>query len=147
MARSAVHTFHGLRVLNLGLALSVCLVSCAPAMRAPRPVEPPPSVFQPAGSWRYEDRSGAYVIRIDEHGNGRYPWQKGVFKTGAIEGRRWTGTWHQAGNDREGGFELTLSADFSQAHGRWWYTRIGVDSEPTKPGGQFSLIRVAGPDD
>ncbi|MDH3638280.1 MAG: hypothetical protein OES09_07415 [Gammaproteobacteria bacterium] len=39
-----------------------------------------------------------------------------------------------------------MSEDYAQAQERWWYTPIGSDSAPDKPGGRFSLTRLPGPE-
>lgn len=128
------------------LFMAVLAGACAPAaLRAPPPPPEPPRAFDPQGSWQYTDKLVSGLIHIDEHGRGRYEWRQGRFETVAIKGRRWTGTWHQPGNDREGGFELLLSSDYSEARGRWWYTRIGTNLAPKRPGGRFRLTRVPNP--
>lgn len=80
---------------------------------------------------------------LNEKGNGRYPWKQGYFMTETWVGGIWKGTWHQPGNDREGGFELQLSEDLMFAAGRWWYTRIGVNTSPDKSGGKFTMTRIS----
>ncbi|MEQ1845806.1 MAG: nuclear transport factor 2 family protein, partial [Nitrospira sp.] len=65
-----------------------------------------------------------YKATLDKNGNGPYTQQGGRFVTTKIENRLWQGTWHQPGNDREGGFEVLLSEDGTQAKGIWWYTRV-----------------------
>lgn len=127
--------------------LALVLGSCATARIGEPPTTVPPKVsktapFNPQGGWKYEERGFAYVIDLDQQGRGEYAWKDGWVETVAIEGRKWIGTWHQAGNDREGGFELLLSEDCSQAEGRWWYSRIGDNHEPKRPGGTFRLTRV-----
>ena len=128
------------------LAFLSVLQSCA--YLAPRKEIVPPSTvtlatFNPAGVWIYEDKLVTGEARLDERGNGKYPWKRGYFVTETWEGGVWKGTWHQPGNDREGGFELQLSEDLLHAEGRWWYTRIGEDTSPEKPGGKFTLTRVS----
>jgi hypothetical protein len=98
--------------------------------------------FNPVGVWLYEDRLAIGEAKLDENGNGSYPWKGGYFVTKSWVGGVWKGTWHQPGNDREGGFELKLSQDLSFAAGRWWYTRIGDDLSPDKPGGKVTLTRL-----
>lgn len=115
----------------------------ASSKRAPVPVEGVDySLFNPAGIWIYEDRLVTGEAELDENGNGAYPWKDGYFVTIGWSGGVWTGTWHQPGNDREGGFEGRISADFSTVQGRWWYSRIGSDTAPIRPGGKFTLTRV-----
>ncbi len=94
-----------------------------------------------AGEWEYED--GAVVtLRLDEQGNGSYNWKNGQFVTTGIHDRTWVGIWSQSENDCEGGFEVTLSPDYTEGEGRWWYTRIGSNESPGEKGGRFHLTRV-----
>jgi hypothetical protein len=93
-----------------------------------------------AGEWDYED--GAVVtLTLDEQGNGAYPWKEGRFETRSLSDHTWQGMWFQKENDREGGFTVQFSPDFSDGEGRWWYTRIGTDQAPTQKGGTFRLSR------
>ena len=93
-----------------------------------------------AGEWEYED--GAVVtLTLDEQGNGTYPWKEGRFETRSLVDRTWQGMWFQQENDREGGFSVQFSHDFSEGEGRWWYTRIGSDRAPAQKGGTFHLSR------
>ncbi len=95
-----------------------------------------------AGVWEYED--GAVVtLTLDEQGHGAYAWKEGRFETTALSGRTWQGRWLQKENDREGGFLVELSTDYSEGDGRWWYTRIGSDRAPADKGGTFHLSRKA----
>jgi hypothetical protein len=117
--------------------------SLATSKRPPVPATPVSiDVFNPAGVWLYEDRLTIGEARLDENGNGSYPWKGGYFVTESWVGGVWKGTWHQPVNDREGGFELKLSQDLNFAAGRWWYTRIGEDLSPDKPGGKITLTRM-----
>jgi hypothetical protein len=93
-----------------------------------------------AGEWDYEE--GAVVTLIlDEQGNGTYPWKGGRFETHSLSDHTWHGRWIQQDNDREGGFTVQLSPDFSSGEGRWWYTRIENDPAPTQEGGTFQLTK------
>jgi hypothetical protein len=47
--------------------------------------------------------------------------------------------WFQEENDRDGGFAVQFSPDFSEGEGQWWYSRIGTDHAPTQKGGTFHL--------
>jgi hypothetical protein len=49
--------------------------------------------------------------------------------------------WFQKENDRDGGFMVEFSPDFSEGEGRWWYSRIGTDHASTKKGGTFHLSK------
>ena len=99
--------------------------------------------FTPAGVWIYEDKNAIGEAELDASGNGNYPWKQGYFITETWEGGVWKGTWHQPGNDREGGFEGQISPDHDFVDGRWWYTRIGDDIKPSRKGGKFTLMRVS----
>jgi hypothetical protein len=93
-----------------------------------------------AGEWEYED--GAVVtLTLDEQGHGSYAWKDGRFDTTVLTGQMWQGLWSQRENDREGGFSVEFSPDFSEGEGRWWYTRIGEDRSPAQKGGTFHLSR------
>lgn len=95
-----------------------------------------------AGDWEYEEGGVVVPLALDAQGNGEYDFKGGKFLTGALTDHSWTGMWVQSENDREGGFEVKLSADYSAGEGRWWYTRIERDTSPMKSGGRFRLIRV-----
>ena len=124
------------------LALSAFLLLSAAACTTPSGHErgvPPlimPSGAQEdrrvlAGEWDYEE--GAVVtLTLDEQGNGMYPWKGGRFETHSLSDHTWHGKWIQQDNDREGGFTVQLSPDFSRGEGRWWYTRIEDDPAPTQ---------------
>lgn len=101
--------------------------------------------IDPSGTWIYEETGQAILLELDAEGNGAYPWKDGVFRTFSIADHVWTGTWHQTGNDREGGFEIKMNDDYSAGDGRWWYTRIGNNRDPKRPGGTFSLERQSSP--
>ena len=93
-----------------------------------------------AGEWEYED-GGVVVVRLDEQGNGAYEFKDGRFETTQFEGRVWKGKWYQRENDREGGFLVNLSDDYSEGEGTWWYARIGTNTAPSEKGGHFHLSR------
>jgi len=80
-----------------------------------------------------------YKATLDKYGNGPYTQHGGRFTTITIANRLWQGIWEQPGNDREGGFEVLLSADGTQAHGIWWYSRVGTHSNipPREHGGTY----------
>lgn len=108
---------------------------------------PPPSPgSQPgdrrvlAGEWEYVDADGAVDrVTLDGEGTGRYTWKDGRFKTHTFIGHTWQGMWFQKENNRDGGFTVEFSPDFSEGEGRWWYSRIGTDHAPTLKGGTFHL--------
>ena len=114
----------------------------------PRHTAPIPSMPQDrrvlAGEWDYDD--GAVVtLTLDEQGNGTYPWKDGRFVTHSLSDHVWQGVWIQKENDREGGFSVQFSPDFSDGEGQWWYTRIEGDRAPTQRGGTFRLKRKTFP--
>ncbi len=110
---------------------------------------PPSMVSQPsdpnvlAGEWEYVDGT-AVGLTLDEQGNGHYEWKDGRFETRSLIGHSWQGMWFQKENDREGGFAVEFSPDFSEGEGRWWVSRIGADQIPTQKGGTFHLSKKTG---
>ena len=95
-----------------------------------------------AGEWEYEEGGMVVPLRLDRFGNGTYDFKGGRFHTDLLSDHRWAGAWAQRENDREGGFEITLSSDYSEGDGRWWYTRIERDDAPKKSGGRFRVMKV-----
>lgn len=95
-----------------------------------------------AGEWEYED-GATVMLRLDNQGNGAYSFKDGRFETSRLEDHAWVGTWSQKENDREGGFSVKLSEDYSEGQGTWWYVRIGADRRPTHKGGTFRLSKKA----
>ena len=95
-----------------------------------------------AGEWEYED-GATVMLRLDERGNGTYPFKDGRFETIQLADHTWVGRWSQKENDREGGFSVTLSKDYSEGQVTWWYARIGADRRPTQKGGSFRLSKKA----
>ncbi|MBS0166866.1 MAG: nuclear transport factor 2 family protein [Nitrospira sp.] len=85
-----------------------------------------------------------YKATFDKNGNGPYTQHGGRFTTSAISNRLWQGTWHQPDNDREGGFEVILSEDGTQAKGIWWYSRVGKQKNipPREHGGTYHWEKV-----
>lgn len=93
-----------------------------------------------AGEWEYVDEIGAVDhLKLDGEGNGRYNWKEGRFQTSTLIGQTWEGMWTQEENNRDGGFTVEFSPDFSEGEGRWWYSRIGTDRAPIQKGGTFHL--------
>ena len=88
-----------------------------------------------------------YTATLDKNGNGTYTQHGGQFITTKYADRLWQGTWQQPGNDREGGFELLLSEDGTQAKGVWWYSRVGVQKNipPREHGGTYVWKRMTPP--
>lgn len=131
------------------LATTALVTACAgPVVQQTVPTYSPPSsrVSQPsdrhilAGEWEYED-GGVVRLTLDEQGNGRYAWKDGRIGTHKLIGHTWHGMWVQKANDREGGFTVELSPDFTEGEGRWWYSRIEADHAPTQKGGTFHLSK------
>jgi ketosteroid isomerase-like protein len=88
-----------------------------------------------------------YRATLDKTGNGPYTQHGGRFVTKKYADRLWEGTWQQPGNDREGGFELLLSKDGTQAKGVWWYTRYESHNNipPREHGGTYLWKRLTPP--
>lgn len=88
-----------------------------------------------------------YRATLDNDGNGLYTQHGGRFLTTKYADRHWEGTWQQPGNDREGGFELLLSEDGTQANGVWWYSRVGTQKNipPREHGGTYLWKRLTPP--
>jgi hypothetical protein len=137
------------RTLLLAGALVALTTACAqplvPREASPQPVTlSSPGVLDErrvlAGEWEYED-SAVIELKLDEWGNGNYAWKEGRLETTALFGHTWQGMWFQKENDREGGFTVEFSPDFSEGEGRWWYSRIGTDHAPTQKGGTFHMTR------
>jgi len=99
-----------------------------------------------SGEWdilEVEDEK-RYKATLDKAGNGPYTQHGGRFVTTKYADRLWQGTWQQPGNDREGGFELLLSEDGTQAKGVWWYSRVGTKKNipPREHGGTYQWKRL-----
>ena len=88
-----------------------------------------------------------YKATLDKTGNGPYTQHGGRFVTTKFADRLWQGTWQQPDNDREGGFELLLSDDGTQAKGVWWYSRVGTQKNipPREHGGTYLWKRLTQP--
>ena len=97
-----------------------------------------------SGEWVIQEEDKTYQAVLDGSGNGTYTWQQGTLVTTGVADGYWAGMWHQAGNDREGGFEVRLSPDGMTASGKWWYTRVGHRSNipPRQWGGDYRWKRV-----
>lgn len=111
----------------------------------------PPAAAMPdvSGDWdilEVEDEK-RYKATLDKNGNGPYTQHQGRFVTTKIENRLWQGTWHQPGNDREGGFEVLLSEDGKEAKGIWWYTRVDTRKNipPKEHGGTYYWKKIPPP--
>ena len=99
-----------------------------------------------SGDWEIlevEDNK-SYKATLDKSGNGPYTQHGGRFVTTKFDDRLWQGTWHQTGNDREGGFEVLLSEDGLSAKGVWWYSRVGDKNNipPRQWGGTYIWKRT-----
>ena len=133
------------RYLNISIILAGALLSGACAHQTAS-VDSPSMGSQAgdrhvlAGEWEYIDSTGAAVpLTLDEQGNGHYEWKEGRVETHRLIDHTWSGMWFQEENDREGGFMVEFSPDFSEGEGQWWYSRIGTDKAPTLKGGTFHL--------
>lgn len=100
-----------------------------------------------SGEWEIQEEDKFYKATLDRSGNGSYTHQGGTFTTTGFAGRKWQGTWRQTGNDREGGFEVLLSEDGTEAKGIWWYTRVGDRNNipPREHGGTYVWKRLTPP--
>src|SRR5579885_2726404 len=98
-----------------------------------------------SGQWDIQEEDKSYQATLDSRGNGPYTWQGGRITTIEVADRKWTGKWEQPGNDREGGFELLLSEDATEATGVWWYTRVGdrKNIPPRQWGGRYTWKRLS----
>lgn len=131
-----------------------------PAVAQTQPAAPTPQLVADPGTLRVPvaDLSGEWEIleveddkrykaTLDKSGNGPYTQHGGRFTTTKFADRLWQGTWQQPGNDREGGFELLLSEDGTQAKGVWWYSRVGTHKNipPREHGGSYQWKRLTTP--
>ncbi|WP_447977925.1 nuclear transport factor 2 family protein [Candidatus Nitrospira bockiana] len=100
-----------------------------------------------SGEWEIHEEDKSYRAALDASGHGTYTWQEGRITTRRLDDGVWEGTWHQAGNDREGGFEVVFSPDGQTAQGTWWYTRVGRrrNIPPRRWGGEYRLKRLSPP--
>jgi hypothetical protein len=97
-----------------------------------------------SGEWEIQEEDKTYGAVLDASGRVTYTWQQGMFVTTRLADGDWEGTWHQTGNDREGGFEVHFAEDLTKAKGTWWYTRVGtrVNIPPRQWGGEYRLTRI-----
>ncbi len=97
-----------------------------------------------SGVWEIQEEDKSYQATLNAEGSGSYTQEQGVFTTTQIDGRLWSGTWEQKGNDREGGFEVLLSEDHATAEGVWWYTRVEEHKNipPRIYGGTYLFTRI-----
>lgn len=97
-----------------------------------------------SGVWEVAEEERTYQATVDSTGSGTYTWQNGVIFGSTIEGARWSASWRQSGNDREGGFAIELSTDGASAKGRWWYSRVGTQVIPDPDfGGDFTWRKLS----
>jgi len=103
-----------------------------------------PGPLNLGGVWEVQEEDKTYQATLDAEGSGPYTHEQGSFTTTELDGRLWSGTWEQKGNDREGGFEVLLSKDFTTAEGVWWYTRVEehLNIPPRIHGGTYFFTRV-----
>ncbi len=103
------------------------------------------ATIDPSGQWAIHEEDKTYIATLDSQGNGTYTHQGGRIQTTRFTDGEWHGTWHQSGNDREGGFELRLSEDGMEAKGIWWYSRVGQRSNipPRQHGGTYLWKRLS----
>ena len=103
-----------------------------------------PDTIDLSGEWEIQEEDKSYRATLDQKGNGPYTWQNGTLTTLKVSEGLWAGKWAQAGNDREGEFEVLLSEDMKSAQGVWWYTRVGEHHNipPREWGGSYIFKRV-----
>ncbi len=103
-----------------------------------------PETLNLSGTWEIHEEDKTYQATLDAQGNGPYTHEQGYFTTTELDGRLWSGTWTQKGNDREGGFEVLLSEDYMTAEGVWWYTRVEEHKNipPRIHGGSYFFKRL-----
>ena len=133
------------RVYFLFSVLLLACVAVGCAQRAPVPPIVMPDAPETdrsvlAGEWQYEE-GAVTTLKLDEQGNGHYAWKGGRFQTTRLGDHTWEGKWFQQENDREGGFAVKLSPDYTEGEGTWWYVRIGNDRAPAQRGGKFHLTK------
>lgn len=125
------------------------VTDAAAAQASQRPVSRNGAAPDLSGEWDIlePDNDKHYTATLDASGNGPYSQHGGRFVTTGFADRLWQGTWHQPGNDREGGFELLLSEDGTEAKGIWWYTRVGKQKNipPREHGGTYEWKRLTPP--
>ena len=125
--------------------MSTALITACAPVRPPAPdTSPPLDRSNLGGEWEWRDDATIQRIVLDKNGNGTYPWQNGRIVTTSVADGRWEGIWSQEGNDREGGFEVLLTPNGSDAEGTWWYTRIGTRTIPAREqGARFQMRRLS----
>lgn len=97
-----------------------------------------------AGEWEVEENGVVVPLTMDPIGTGTYEGQRGYLQTTSFDGIRWRGTWNQPGKDRDGRFDVRLSANGARAEGQWWYLRIGDEHFGEKAkGGPIRIERTA----
>lgn len=137
--RWMLHTWHessqsvsALKAVNQGGTASAQKISTSP--------ETPDF----SGEWEIEEEDKSYRATLDKAGNGTYTHKGGILKTTGFANRLWQGTWQQAENDREGGFEVLLSENGKEAKGIWWYSRVGTHNNipPREHGGTYTWKRL-----
>jgi hypothetical protein len=145
---TAITILHWTTAKVLVLACTLFAASCTnPAVHCDVAMDslPPPMVAQPidrhvlAGEWEYVEGDAVDRLTVDEEGNGHYEFKNGRFETRTLIGHTRHGVWFQKENDRDGGFAVEFSPDFSEGEERWWYSRIGTDHTITQKGGTFHL--------
>ena len=124
--------------VNRPIRLAILLATSSLALALPA------LALDVSGVWEVAEEERTYQATVDQAGNGTYTWQNGVIFGSKIEGTRWSASWKQSGNDREGGFTVELSADGTSAKGRWWYSRVGTQVIPDPDfGGDFTWRKLS----
>ncbi len=116
MQKSIVKMF--LIIINVFVAVGCADLSHQIPQGGENGLDHPPRQLQDlAGIWEYADKTGSNTITLNEQGKGHYEWEDGWFETHELKDGVWKGKWMQAGNDREGGFELKWLDDSAGSPG------------------------------
>ena len=89
-----------------------------------------------AGEWEYVD-DAVVRLTLDEQGNGHYKWKDGRCETHTLIGHTWHGMWFQKENDRDGGFTVEFSPDFSEGEGAGGSAASEPTMDPRKRAERF----------
>lgn len=133
--------------ISVAIVLAVPLCFSPDNLRAESSATPENGKPDLKGQWEIKEEDKSYVATLDQEGHGFYTWQNGEITVSKCHNRRCEGTWRQAGNDREGGFDVLFGEDGSEAKGVWWYSRVGNKKNipPRQWGGPYTWKRVGSP--
>ena len=139
------NTFANLEYPDTGMGLLVKVDQEKDVKTVPKDKTADEETVDFTGEWEIQEEDKAYQALLDAQGNGPYNHQNGRIQTEKVLNGLWSGSWHQKGNDREGGFEVMLSEDGNSAKGTWWYSRVGTQKNipPREWGGTYHLRRLS----